>query len=187
MDDIVRTKVGTWEKVFEYSTIGFIGIGPLSNSLLEDAGVESFWIRILVLIVFLIAVLVLLAFSAARMGRQRLAADRKNGVFPCAVRFPSSTPGSLRDLWDEGEAQVSADELAFQPQQGRFRTKPAGKKRNFGHFTVLGVAEMTGKKPPWWGRGWSIRELQTDAGRIHLAASSKSWALIDDRLDRESH
>lgn len=188
MDDIVRTKVGKWERVSEYSYIGFIFIWLLGNSLLEDAGVESLWVRFLLIIVFLLAVVVLLGFPAVRARGQRLAADRKNGVFTCAVRFPSSAPGSLRDLWDEGAAQVSDGVLAFQPQQGRFQTKPAGKKRSFGHFAVLGEAELTGKKPRAWGRGWSIRELQTDvAGRIHLAASSKSWALIEEHLNREAH
>ena len=188
MDDIVRTKVGKWERVSEYSYFGFIFIGSLGNSLLEDAGVESFWIRFLLIVVFLLAVGVLLGFPALRARRQRLAADRRNGVFTCAVRFPSSTPGSLRDLWDEGAAQVSDGGLAFQPQQGRFHTHPAGKKRSFGHFAALGEAELTGKKPRAWGRGWSIREFQTDAaGRIHLAASTESWALIEEHLNREPH
>lgn len=185
MDDIVRTKVGKREKILEYFYIGFIGLGPLGTSLLEDLGVESFWIRLLLFVLFMLTVLVFAAFVSARIGRQRLAADRKIGVFTCAVRFPSSAPGSLRDLWDEGAAQVSDDGLAFQPQQGPFHAKPAGRKRNLGHIAVLGAAEMTGKKPRARGRGWSIRELQTDGGRIHLAASSKSWALIEERLDRE--
>lgn len=187
VDDIVRTKVGMWEKVFEYSYIGFVFIGVLGNFSLEDAGVESFWIRILLIVVFLIAVLALLGFPAVRAERRRLAADLENGVFNCAVRFPSSTPGSLRDLWDAGAAQMGGDGLAFQPQQGQFQTKPAGKKREYGHFAVIGPAEMTGKKTPGWGRSWSIRELQTDAGSIHLAASSKSWALIEERSNREPH
>jgi hypothetical protein len=187
MDDIVRTKAGKWEKIFEYSYIGFIAIGPLGTSLLEDAGVEPFWIRILLIVVFLIACIALLALPAVRAGRQRLAADRTNGVFDCAVRFPSSTRGSLRDLWEQGVAQVSDDGLVFQPQQGSPQPRPAGKKREFGHFAVLGTAEMTGKKTSGWGRSWSIRELQTAAGRIHLAASPKSLPLIEERLGREPH
>lgn len=187
VDDIVRTKVSKWEKVFGYSYVGFVFVGVLGNSTLEDAGVESFWIRIVLIVVFLIVVLALLGFPAVRAGRRRLAADRENGVFDCAIRFPSSTPGSLRDLWDAGAAQVGAGGLAFQPHQGQFQTKPAGKKREFGHFAVIGPIEVTGKKTPGWGRSWSIRELQTDAGYIHLAASSKSWALIEEHLNSEPH
>ncbi|WP_394253040.1 hypothetical protein [Arthrobacter pityocampae] len=187
MDDIVRTKAGRWEKVFAYSYLGFTFLGILGNSLLEDAGVESFWIRILLIVVFMIVVLVVLGFPAVCAGRRRLAVDRANGVVECAVRFPSSVSGSLRDLWDGGAAQITADGLAFQPQGGQLQTKPAGKKRKLGHFVVVGPAEMTGKKTPGWGRSWSIRELHTDAGRIHLAASPKSWALIEGRSNREPH
>ena len=185
MNDIVRAKVGKREKIFEYSYLGFIGLGPLGISLLEDAGVKSFWIRVLLIFVILIACMVLLAFSAVPAARRRLAADRKNGVFTCAVRFPSSATGSLRDLWDEGAAQVSDAGLAFQPTQGAFYVKPAGKKRDFGPFALFGAAEITGKKPRSWGRSWSIRELQTDEGRIHLAASTKSLALLEERSDRD--
>lgn len=181
MDDIVRTKVGKWEKVLEYSYVGFIFIGLLGNVLLEDAGIQSFWIRISLIVAILIVVLVLLTFSTVLAERQRAAADRENGVFTCAVRFPSSTPGSLRDVWEEGAAQVSTDGLAFQPQQGPFQTKPAGNKRKLGGFAVLGSAEMTGKKTRGWGPSWTIRELQTDTGRICLAASPKSFALIEEQ------
>lgn len=147
MDDIVRTKVSKREKISEYAYLGFVGLGPLGTSLLEDLGIESFWLRILLFVLFMITVIAFLTFLGVRQGRHRLAADRKNGVFTCAVRFPSSTPGSLRDLWDEGAAQVSDDGLAFQPQQGPFHAKSAGRKRNLGHIAVLGAAEMTGKKP----------------------------------------
>ena len=134
MDDIVRTRVSKREKVLEYSYLGLIGLGPLGTSLLEDLGVGSFWIRLSLFVLFMIIVLVFLAFISARIERQRLAADRQIGVFTCAVRFPSSTPGSLGDLWDEGAARVSGDGLAFQPQQGPFHAKPAGMKREFGRF-----------------------------------------------------
>jgi hypothetical protein len=187
MNDIVRTKVSKREKISEYAYLGFVGLGPLGTSLLEDAGVESFWIRILLFLLLMTIVFTFLAFLGVRAGRQRLTTDWDNGISSCAVRFPSSTPGSLRDLWDEGAARVSDDGLVFQPQHGPFLAKPAGKKRHFGRFAVLGAVEMTGKKPRVWSRGWSARELQTDAGKIHLAASSKSWALIDERSNREPH
>lgn len=178
--DIVRTKAGTWEKASYIASITFLFPTLVGSTLLEEAGVESFWLRTVLVLFLGVVGLALLSRPAIRQAKSRLAADLDNGVFDCAIRYPTATPGSLNDLWNAGAAQVSSGCLAFQPHQGTHTPQPTGRTRTFDHPVVLGPAEMTGKKAPGWGRNWSILELHTDNGRIHIAARPSGLALMED-------
>lgn len=186
MDDIVRTKAGRWEKAAYGASIGFAGLALLGSELLKTAGVGSFWLRLVLVLLLGALGFALLIRPANRQTRARLAADLDNGVFDCAIRFPTAAPGTLSDMWNPGAAQVTADSLAFQPQQGVYQPQPTGRKSTFDHPVVLGPAERTRKKPPGWGRDWSIRELQTDNGKIHIAAGPAGLALMEDQFVREA-
>lgn len=179
VDDIDRTKAGKWEKASHIASITFLFPTLVGSTLLEEAGVESFWLRMALVLFLGVLGLALLSRPALREAKSRLAADLENGVFDCAIRFASATPGSLDDLWNAGAAQVTPGGLAFQPQQGTHTPQPTGRTRTFARPVVLGKAEMTGKKAPGWGRSWTIRELQTDNGRIHVAAGPAGLALME--------
>ena len=179
MGDIQRARVGKWEKagyVFLFAAaLPFI----IVSDFLQLLGFE-FWERMGLTGLVCVGAGYLLSRRVAVERSQRLASDLSRGVFECAVRYPDSHPGSLRDRWNPGVAQLVGGRLHFQPQDasGDPNPTPLGAPRDLGVDKVEGVIAPEGRRPVELRRGWKVLGVGTSSGRMHLAAGDPALELL---------
>ena len=170
---------GRWEKIAAGS-YGWLIFLPLfaSNLLVDELG---FW-GSLGLAVGLtgLGALVLIRLALPEK-KERLARDAQRGIFECAIRYPGSQPGSLRERWLPGFAQVSRGAVRFQPDLSG-EGKPAGVIRPFNSVVLKGAVEPPASRPAELQRGWHIAALETDEGPLHVVAGETGLQLLEDRL-----
>ncbi|MBG6192244.1 hypothetical protein IWX64_003214 [Arthrobacter sp. CAN_A212] len=168
MNAIERAKVGKWEKVQYLVFLGVFFPAFLIWGLLDGLGF-SLWARTGITLFIYLGLSLLLNRPAAAERRRRLDSEFEQGIFDCAIRFANASPGSLRDMWENGAAQQKGQELDFQTQMGDLQPSPAGRKRTYAILEVVDRVKPV-KKPLGWHRGWSIAVLRTNKGMMHLAA-----------------
>lgn len=181
--DIERTRMGRWEKLGYLISLGGVFPGIVALTVLEGLG-YGFWERIGLALLLCVAVAYLASRPAAAERSRRLALDLTRGVFDCAIRYPSSRPGALRDRWNPGVAQLDGKELWFQPQnfQGDPNPTPAGPPRKLGLMTAEGTVDLEGKRPVELRRGWQVLAVETEHGCLHLAGAAEALALLKNQL-----
>lgn len=168
---------GRWEKMAARSS-GWLIFVPLFTSNLFVDGL-GFWGSLgLALGVTGLGALVLMRLALPER-KERLARDAQRGIFECAIRYPGSHPGSLRDRWLPGFAEVSRTAVRFQPDLSG-EGKPAGVIRLFNSVVLKRTVQPPTKRPAELQRGWRIVSLDTDEGP--LAAGETGLKLLEERL-----
>jgi hypothetical protein len=108
-----RAPKGKWEKAFDWSYWWFLLAGPVIPNLIPGL---TFWQRVVVGIAVMTAVTVFLFRCRQRDRRARLASDAdKLGLIECCLRYPQAAPGSLREPWTLGMAQLEKRRIIFTP------------------------------------------------------------------------
>ncbi len=180
MGTIERAKLGKWEKISYFVLMGG-SVFPtvLVSNFLRGLGF-GFWESAGFSLLVFAAVVYLFTRPVAAERSKRLAADLERGVFDCAIRFPNSLPGSLRDRWDPGAAQYNGVTLAFQSLnfQGDPVATPIGALKEFGRVVATAPVDQTGKRAPELRRRWKVLELTTEKGLMHLAAREEALDLL---------
>lgn len=175
---------GRWEKIAARSSGWLLFVPVFTSNLFVDA--LGFWGSLgLAVGVTGLGALVLIRLALPER-KERLARDARRGIFECAIRYPDSQPGSLRDRWLPGFAEVSPSAVRFQPDLSG-EAKPAGVIRSFNSVVLKGAVEPPAKRPAELQRGWGIVALDTDEGPLHVAAGENGLRLLEERLgNRES-
>ncbi|MBJ2121548.1 hypothetical protein I6N91_11220 [Arthrobacter sp. MSA 4-2] len=179
MGDIQRAKVGTWEKAGYLLFFGSLFPALIISDVFEALGFE-FWGRVALTGLVCLGVGYLVSRPAAAGRSRRLASDLSRGIFDCAIRYPDSHPGSLRDRWNPGVAQLVAGKLRFQPQNSPTDPSPMplGAPRELGIDKVEGVIATEGRRPVELRRGWKVLAVDTPSGKMHLAAGDPAVELL---------
>ncbi|RJU00167.1 hypothetical protein D6T65_12370 [Arthrobacter frigidicola] len=179
MGDIQRAKIGTWEKTGYVFLFAAAPPFLIVSDLLEFLGF-GFWARMGLTGLVCLGAGYLLSRRVAVERSRRLASDLSRGVFDCAIRYPDSHPGSLRDRWNPGVGQVIDARLLFQPQDasGDPSPTPLGAPRDLGIDNLEGVIAQEGKRPVELRRGWKVLAVDTPSGKMHLAAGDPALELL---------
>jgi hypothetical protein len=179
MGDIQRARVGTWEKAGYLLFFGWLFPTLIISDVFEALGF-GFWGRVGLTGLVALGIGYLVSRPVAAERSRRLASDLSRGVFECAIRYPDSHPGSLRDRWNPGVAQLVSGRLLFQPQDasGDPNPTPLGAPRDLGVDTVEGVSAPEGRRPVELRRGWKVLGVGTSSGRMHLAAGDPALELL---------
>lgn len=188
MEDIERTPRGRWEKIAYWASFGTLVPTLIVSEILEGLGL-SWWERIGVILLIILVSTYLLSRPAQAERQRRLAADLERGVIDCAIRFPRSAPGSLRDLWEPGVGQLHDQSLHFQTRLGDREGSPAGKKKTFPHAVLApDVHERPATKSlALEHRHWQTLDLQTTSGLLQVAASKASCEFLERTLGSAAH
>jgi hypothetical protein len=185
MDDIKRAPRGRWEKLgFWLLVFPVIPILVLRD-ILEAVGLP-FWASLLVTVLCLGIVYYLLLKPLKAEQADRLATDLKSGIFDCAIRFPDSAPGSLRDLWEVGVSQLQGTTLCFQTRVEDEQGSPSGRVKTFPNAVIVASSEAPTGKPFRWQRDWKYVHLRTSGGLVQVAGSEQACAFLEAELNRES-
>ncbi len=183
MGDIQRARVGTWEKAGYLLFFGSLFPTLIISDVFEALGFE-FWARIGLTGLVALGIGYLVSRPVAAERSRRLASDLSRGVFECAVRYPDPHPGSLRDRWNPGVAQLIDGRLLFQPQDasGDPNPTPLGAPRDLGIDKVEGVIAPEGRRPVELRRGWKVLAIDTPSGEMHLAAGDPALELLQEKF-----
>lgn len=177
MEDIQRTPRGRWEKIGFWLLVFPVFPAVILIDIFKALGLPFLGSILIVLALLALTFYLLLRPIRAERSR-RLAQDLECGVFDCAIRFPRSTPGSLRDMWEFGAGQIQDTTFRFQTRVEDEQGSPAGPVKTFPN---AGIAPATGpptRKSRGWMRGWQHVDLQTDGGLIQIAGSEPTCTFI---------
>lgn len=181
MEDIQRTARGRWEKIGFWLLVFPVVPAVTLNNILMALGLP-FWGSIVI-------VLVLLAFGTYLLSRpirtersRRLANDLERGVFDCAIRFPRSTSGSLRDLWEFGAGELQNSSFRFQARVEDEQGSPAGHVKTFPNAVIAPATEPPARKPQGWMRDWRYLHLQSEGCFVQVAGSDLTCTFIESAL-----
>lgn len=164
-------KIGFWLMVFP------VFPAMILNNIFEALGLPL-WSSIVIVLALLALTFYLLSRPIRAERSRRLAQDLERGVFDCAIRFPRSTPGSLRDMWEFGAGQIKDTTFRFQTPVEDEQGSPAGRVKNFPNADITPTTEPPTRKPLGWMRDWKHVDLQTDGGLIQIAGSKPTCTFI---------
>ncbi|WP_159620270.1 hypothetical protein [Arthrobacter zhaoguopingii] len=181
MEDIKRAPRGRWEKLGFWLLVFPVVPTLVLSDILEAVGLP-FWVSLLVTGLFLGIGYYLLMKPLKAERADRLASDLESGIFDCAIRFPQSTPGSLRDLWEIGVGRLQATTLLFQTRVEDEQGSPAGPVKTFRNAVLTASSEAPAGTPFRWQRDWKHVHLQTSGGLPQVAASEQACAFLEAEL-----
>jgi hypothetical protein len=151
-----------------------------ANILLPNA---DFGTRILFSLVVISLVEALLFLGVRRDKLRRLATDIEElGIIECLIRFPHAVPGSLRDRWAPGSAQLKPNIIVF--REGNV-IEPFGLDHVIGAPRVLKVQSFPEHRvlPPQrrneLRRNRRVVSIQTSDGEVELAADQMSLESLE--------
>jgi hypothetical protein len=177
MKDIQRTPRGRWEKIGFWLLVFPVFPAVILNDILEALGFP-FWGSTVIVLALLAFTVYLLSRPIRAERSRRLAQDLKRGVFDCAIRFPRSAPGSLRDLWELGAGELQDTTFRFQTRVEDEQGSPASRVKTFPNAHVAPATGSSTRRPQGWTRDWKHVDLETDGGLVQIAGSEPTCTFI---------
>lgn len=173
------TPQGKWEKASNWSLFIVMPIAFTVFNLVHRS--LGFWPAALAVLVIFLTISLLMRRPVAAAYRRRMDQDAERGVFECSIRYVHTRPGSLRQRWSLGYADVSAETMKFQALLG-LHGPLVGSAVVFSTMVALGPRELAGRRPGEVRRNYRIRAFATDQGEIEVAASPRSLDILDRHL-----
>ena len=117
----------------------------------------------------------------------RLARDAEAyGIIDCLLRYPNAMPGSLRERWAPGSAELTHGTIVFRPTNSLepFGTDQAGTPQVLAVHSVPEQVELPRTARRTLRGSQQVIRLGTDKGAIELAADRMSLAALTRRVYR---
>jgi hypothetical protein len=180
-----RTPKSRLERIADHSIwwIPFVALLPASILLPEADLLPRLALS------FLVVLLVgcPLSIEVRRRRADRLAKDAEDyGIIDCLIRYPKALPGSLRERWAPGSAELKHGAIVFRPINSLepFGTDQAGAPQvHEVHSDPEQLELPRNERRMLRGRQQVIR-LDTDKGVIELAADRMSLGTLTQRVYR---
>lgn len=141
----------------------------------------GFWFGLGAAVFVVVALQILVWRPAAE--EKKLRADRNlaQGILECAIRFPQSTPGSLRDRWANGIGQIIEGRFSFQGLDAGEYNRRMGGQIVVTEITAEGVQTLPGKRPREVLRNWKLLTLGSRQGVVEVAGSPNALQMPKER------
>lgn len=117
----------------------------------------------------------------------RLARDAEDyGIIDCLIRYPKAMPGSLRERWAPGSADLKPGKIIFRPNNSLepFGKEQTGTPRLIEVRSVPEKLELLRNDRRMLRASAQVIRLDTDQGVIELAADRMSLGALMERVYR---